>query len=116
MILTIAMLMTAVAAFAEGKGGPMGGPQPGQAQQGPQGGRGEQPPEKPADGQAPSDGHQPPRKPDAAPEKPTGEKPADAPEGGQRRLGEAADALFTLCFPAPRAAGDLMRRSPCVER
>jgi predicted nucleotidyltransferase len=43
-------------------------------------------------------------------------KPADAPEGGQRRLGEAADALFTLCFPTPRTAGELMRRSPCVER
>ena len=68
MILTIAMLMTAIAAIAEGQGGPMGGPQ--------QGDRGQQPPEKPSGDQ----GQQAPRKPDAAPEKPSGEKPADAPE------------------------------------
>ena len=85
MILTIAMLMTAVAAFAEDKDGPMGGPQPGQTQQGPQGGRGEQPPEKPADGQ------QPPEKPDAAPEKPTGEKPADAPEEPEDLTGDVPE-------------------------
>lgn len=77
MILTIAMLMTAIAAIAEGQGGPMGGPQQGQMQQGPQhGDRDRQPPEKPSGDQ----GQQAPRKPDAAPEKPSGEKPADAPE------------------------------------
>ena len=64
MILTIAMLMTAIAAIAEGQGGPMGGPQQGQMQQGPQqGDRGQQPPEKPSEDQAPADGQQPPEKP-----------------------------------------------------
>ena len=41
-------------------------------------------------------------------------KPADAPAGRQRDMGELADALFTLCFPTPRAAGDMLRRSPRV--
>ena len=39
-------------------------------------------------------------------------KPADAPDCRQRILGERADALFTLCYPAPRRAGDLYRRTP----
>ena len=58
-ILTVAMMTSAVAAFADGgpKGGPMGGQPPRMEQ-----------------------GQQAPRKPDAAPEKPSGEKPADAPE------------------------------------
>ena len=64
LILTIAMLMTAAAAIAEGQGGPMGGPQQGQ-----QDDRGQQPPEKPA-GEKPAD----------APEKPSGEKGQQAPE------------------------------------
>ena len=41
-------------------------------------------------------------------------KPADAPEGRQRELGELADSLFTLCFPSPRPAGDMMKRSPVI--
>lgn len=41
-------------------------------------------------------------------------KPADAPEGRQRELGELADSLFTLCFPSPRPAGDMMKRSPAI--
>ena len=41
-------------------------------------------------------------------------KPADAPEGRQRMLSERADALFTLCYPTPGAAGDLYRRTPCM--
>lgn len=41
-------------------------------------------------------------------------KPADAPHCCQRALGERADALFTLCYPAPRGAGDLCRRTPYV--
>lgn len=39
-------------------------------------------------------------------------KPADAPEGRQKDLAEGGDALFTLCYPTPRAAGDGFRRSP----
>jgi predicted nucleotidyltransferase len=42
-------------------------------------------------------------------------KPADAPEGQQRFLAERADALFTLCYPTPRAAGDLYRQTPHME-
>ena len=38
-------------------------------------------------------------------------KPADTPEGRQRELGELGDSLFTLCFPSPRPAGDMMKRS-----
>ena len=107
-ILTIAMLMTAAAAIAEGQGGPMGGPQQGQMRQGsqqggmgPQGDRGQQPPEKPSGekGQQPPEkpsgeqGQQAPQKPDAAPEKPSGEKPADAPEEPEDLTGEKpADA------------------------
>ena len=96
LILTIAMLMTAAAAIAEGQGGPMGGPQQGQ-----QDGRGQQPPEKPSGEQGqqapekPSgeQGQQAPQKPDAAPEKPSGEKPADAPEEPEDLTGEKpADA------------------------
>ena len=41
-------------------------------------------------------------------------KPADAPEGRQRELCELADGLFTLCFPTPKAAGELLRRGPCL--
>ncbi len=41
-------------------------------------------------------------------------KPADSPEGRQRELAELADSLFTLCYPAPRAAGEHMRRSPII--
>ncbi len=75
MILTIAMLMTAMAAIAEGKGGPMGGPRQEQTQQGDKGPRGEAPRQM----QRNRD-QQPPEKPSDAPEKPSGEKPADAPE------------------------------------
>lgn len=39
-------------------------------------------------------------------------KPADAPLGRERELSELADSLFTLCFPSPRDAGDLLRRKP----
>lgn len=42
-------------------------------------------------------------------------KPADAPEGRQRLLAERADALFTLCYPTPRAAGDLYKQTPSME-
>ncbi len=42
-------------------------------------------------------------------------KPADAPEGRQRELGELADGLFTLCFPAPRGAGEMYRRGPWIQ-
>lgn len=42
-------------------------------------------------------------------------KPADAPAGRQRELSELADALFTLCYPTPRAAGEHMRRSPVIK-
>ena len=41
-------------------------------------------------------------------------KPADAPEGRQRDLTGPADSLFTLCFPSPRPAGDMMKRSPVI--
>jgi predicted nucleotidyltransferase len=41
-------------------------------------------------------------------------KPADAPEGRQRELAELSDALFTLCYPAPRGAGEHMRKSPVI--
>ena len=41
-------------------------------------------------------------------------KPADTPAGRQRELSELADGLFTLCFPTPRAAGDLYRRRPLI--
>ena len=66
-ILTVAMLTSAVAAFADGgpQGGPMGGQPPKMEQ-------GRQAPEKPSD----------------APEKPTGEKPADAPEEPAGLTGE----------------------------
>lgn len=43
-------------------------------------------------------------------------KPADTPASRERDLGDAADSLFTLCFPTPRAAGDMYKRGPCVER
>ena len=69
-ILTVAMMTSAVAAFADGgpQGGPMGGPMGG-------------PPRM-------EQGQQAPEKPDAAPEKPTGEKPADAPEEPEDLTGE----------------------------
>lgn len=41
-------------------------------------------------------------------------KPADTPEGRQRELGELGDSLFTLCFPAPRPAGNMMKCSPVI--
>lgn len=41
-------------------------------------------------------------------------KPADTPEGEQRDLAELADSLFTLCYPTPRTAGSLMRKSPTI--
>ena len=41
-------------------------------------------------------------------------KPANAPEGRQRELSEGADALFTLCYPSPRAAGEMYRKGPAV--
>ncbi len=43
-------------------------------------------------------------------------KPADAPAGRQREMGELADGLFTLCFPAPKAAGAMVRRMPCIQK
>ena len=66
-ILTVAMMTSAVAAFADGgpQGGPMGGQPPRMEQ-----------------------GQQAPEKPDAAPEKPTGEKPADAPAEPEDLTGE----------------------------
>lgn len=42
-------------------------------------------------------------------------KPADAPAGRQTDLGKRADALFTLCFPTPTAAGDMLRRRPYID-
>ena len=66
-ILTVAMMTSAVAAFADG--GPQGGPMDGQ------------PPRM-------EQGQQAPEKPDAAPEKPTGEKPADAPAEPEDLTGE----------------------------
>ena len=41
-------------------------------------------------------------------------KPADTPEGEQRALSRQADSLFTLCYPTPRTAGSLMRKSPTI--
>ena len=41
-------------------------------------------------------------------------KPADAPKGRQRELTEGADSLFTLCYPHPTDAGELIRRSPFI--
>ena len=41
-------------------------------------------------------------------------KPADTPAGRQRELCELADGLFSLCFPAPKEAGDMLRRSPYI--
>lgn len=41
-------------------------------------------------------------------------KPADAPHGRQSELCGRADALFTLCFPTPHAAGDMLRRTPVI--
>ncbi len=41
-------------------------------------------------------------------------KPADTPEGRQRELAERADGLFTLCYPEPRAAGEMMRKGPVI--
>ena len=41
-------------------------------------------------------------------------KPADAPESWQRALGERADALYTLCYPAPKAAGEMYRKGPAM--
>ena len=57
-ILTVAMMTSAVAAFADGgpQGDPMGGPMDGQP---PRMEQGQQAPEKPAEGQAPTDGQAP---------------------------------------------------------
>jgi len=41
-------------------------------------------------------------------------KPADAPAGRQRLLGELACGLFTLCFPMPKEAGEMYRRTPWI--
>ncbi len=41
-------------------------------------------------------------------------KPADAPFSRQSELNTRADALFTLCFPAPHTAGDMLRRTPYI--
>ena len=41
-------------------------------------------------------------------------KPADAPDCWQRALGERADALYTLCYPAPKAAGEMYKRGPVM--
>ena len=87
-ILTVAILTSAVAAFADGgpQGAPMGGPG-----NGPKGGQQMQHQvlEKPS-GEKPADA---PEKPSEAPEKPTGEKPADAPEEPAYLTGEKpADA------------------------
>jgi hypothetical protein len=41
-------------------------------------------------------------------------KPADAPDCRQKTLCERADALYTLCYPAPRAAGDMYKRVPAM--
>lgn len=41
-------------------------------------------------------------------------KPADAPEGRQKELSDLADGLFTLCFPHPKEAGAMYRRSPWI--
>lgn len=41
-------------------------------------------------------------------------KPADAPDCRQKTLCERADALYTLCYPAPRAAGDMYKRGPAM--
>ena len=94
-ILTVAMLTSAVAAFADGgpQGGPMGGQPPKMEQ-------GRQAPEKPSDapekptGEKPADAPEEPadltgEKPSDAPEKPTGEKPADAPEKPSGEQGQA---------------------------
>jgi predicted nucleotidyltransferase len=51
---------------------------------------------------------------DASPDFAVVTKPADAPEGRQRALSEASDALFTLCLPTPTDAGALLRRGPCL--
>lgn len=89
LMLTVAMLLTAVAAFAENGNGSVGGQPPMMEQGGPQGqapsgGK----PQGAPQGQAPSG-----EKPSDAPEKPTGEKPADAPEEPEDLTGEKpADA------------------------
>lgn len=41
-------------------------------------------------------------------------KPADAPDSRQKDLGEALDALFTLCMPQPAESGYLMKKSPWI--
>lgn len=43
-------------------------------------------------------------------------KPADTPAGRQRELAERADALFTLCYPSPRAAGEMYRRTSIIRK
>ncbi len=43
-------------------------------------------------------------------------KPADAPTGRQRALAERIDALFTLAYPHPKPSGEMMRKSPWVEK
>ena len=50
----------------------------------------------------------------SSPSVPVVTKPADAPAGRQQELCRLADALFTLCFPTPTAAGDMARRRPFV--
>ncbi len=43
-------------------------------------------------------------------------KPADAAIGWERNFAENIDRLFTLCYPAPRAAGEMMKRSPYIAK
>ena len=88
LILTLAMLMSAMAAIAEdGQGGPMGGQPPTMGDSGPQ--NGQQPPEKPSGDQ----GQQPPEKPSGdqgqqPPEKPSGDQGQQAPQKGEQKWHE----------------------------
>lgn len=43
-------------------------------------------------------------------------KPSAAPFGRQKILSNHADSLFTLCYPRPTDAGELIRRSPFIEK
>lgn len=43
-------------------------------------------------------------------------KPASAPMGRQRSLAERLDALFTMAYPRPQPSGEMMLRSPWVEK
>lgn len=41
-------------------------------------------------------------------------KPADAPIGRQRELSDLADGLYTFCFPTPKAAGEMYKKTPYI--